>query len=150
MANGIATALIGGWLVATMGWAAWTGALPTPITTALPLPGGLPVMALALATLLGVHALKLGYRWQETAEGFSDLVRALQMRFAPEETGAPASHRLAARVAEMAERFPVDAGERRSSYAPGPSGRVHVSAPRPEDEGGGDDGFGPDFDLDTD
>ena len=108
-----------------------------------------PAPFLPPETLLGVHALKLGYRWQETAEGFSDLVRALQMRFAPEETGAPASHRLAARVAEMAERFPVDAGERRSSYAPGPSGRVHVSAPRPEDEGGGDDGFGPDFDLDT-
>ncbi|MGB2201873.1 MAG: efflux RND transporter permease subunit [Pseudooceanicola atlanticus] len=60
-ANGIATALIGGWLVATMGWAAWTGALPTPITTALPLPGGVPVMALALALfVLGAALVVLG------------------------------------------------------------------------------------------
>ena len=60
-ANGIATALIGGWLVATMGWAAWTGALPTPITTVLPLPGGVPVMALALAIfVLGAALVVLG------------------------------------------------------------------------------------------
>ncbi|WP_339947543.1 N-acetylmuramoyl-L-alanine amidase [uncultured Albimonas sp.] len=106
-----------------------------------------PAPFLPPETLLGVHALKLGYRWQETEAGFADLVRALQMRFAPDETGAPASHRLAARVAEMAGRFPVADGERRSSYAPpGPSGRVHVSAPRPGEEDGG---FDPDFDLDT-
>ena len=126
--------------LAARGHAIWSD-LETPET-----PSALPP-----ETLLGVHALKLGYRWAEGEQGFADLIQALQLRFAPDEQGAPVSPRLAARVAQMAERHPVIDGQgRRSAYAPAPmsSGRAHAQAPRPEAPDAPYD-FGPDFDLDT-
>ncbi len=86
-------------------------------------PQGLAAM-LPPETSLTLNALKLGYRWPEGEEGFAALIRALQMRLAPDETGAPLSARLAARAADLAARFPVATGER----PPGPD---------------------PDYDLDT-
>jgi N-acetylmuramoyl-L-alanine amidase len=67
--------------------------------------------------MIAMNALKLGYALPEGAEGWPALLRALQMRLAPEETGGPASARLSARVADLAARHPVDRGERR-----GPAG----------------------------
>ncbi|MEE3100997.1 MAG: N-acetylmuramoyl-L-alanine amidase, partial [Pseudomonadota bacterium] len=67
---------------------------------------------------IAINAIKLGYRMPSGAEGWPDLLRALQMRYAPDETGAAASPRLAARVAELAERHPVATGERRSPVLP--------------------------------
>ncbi|MGM0583056.1 MAG: N-acetylmuramoyl-L-alanine amidase [Pseudomonadota bacterium] len=86
-------------------------------------PPGPPEAAIAMG------ALKLGYRMPEGQGGWEALLRALQMRFAPEETGGPASPRLAARVADLAARHPVDDGRRE----PPLSG----------------DGLHPDLDLDT-
>ncbi|MEM1313191.1 MAG: N-acetylmuramoyl-L-alanine amidase [Pseudomonadota bacterium] len=51
-------------------------------------------------------AARIGYVWQDEAA----LIRALQMRLCPEETGAAPSARLAARAADLAARFPVSEG----------------------------------------
>ncbi|MEM6440885.1 MAG: N-acetylmuramoyl-L-alanine amidase [Pseudomonadota bacterium] len=58
------------------------------------------------ATVCAEAARRLGYVWQAEA----DLIRALQMRLCPQETGAAASARLAARAADLAARFPVSEG----------------------------------------
>lgn len=76
---------------------------------------------------VAIGALKLGYAMPEGETGWPDLLRALQMRLAPEEVGGAASPTLAARVADLAARHPVATGER-----PGPP-----------------PGMDPDFDLDT-
>ncbi|MEO0681717.1 MAG: N-acetylmuramoyl-L-alanine amidase [Pseudomonadota bacterium] len=60
-------------------------------------------------------AARLGYRWQEDAA----LLRALQMRLTPDETGAPASARLAARAADLAARCPVSEGRKGGPKLPG-------------------------------
>lgn len=77
---------------------------------------GLAVTSLAEAegaadpAALEAPARRAGYRWEATEEGRAALLRALQMRLAPEETGAPASARLLARVTELAERWPATDG----------------------------------------
>ena len=140
--------------LAARGHAVWSEAeIPQGMTAMLP-----PEASIA------INALKLGYRMPEGDAGWPDLLRALQMRFAPEETGAAASPRLAARIADLAERYPVDTGARRSPVLPSlrepPRAEGAARAPRGATAaapvlGGGADpdedplDFGPDFDLDT-
>ena len=74
---------------------------------------------------LAEAARRVGYGWDDEAA----LVRALQMRLAPEETGAPASARLLARVEDLAARRPVSDGR--------PGGlRLSEAVGGPEDDGG--------------
>ncbi len=81
------------------------------VTSCAQTPEG-PAAMLPPETSIALNALKLGYRWPEGEHGFAALIRALQMRLAPEETGAPPSPRLAARTADLAARFPLATGER--------------------------------------
>ncbi len=67
--------------------------------------GEAPDRAQALAC-----AARLGYCAPVGAGGDEALIRALQMRFAPEETGAPLSARLTARLRELAAAHPADGG----------------------------------------
>lgn len=68
---------------------------------------------------LAAAAATVGYVAPKGPEGEAALLRALQMRFAPEETGGPASGRLFARVRDVADRFPVSRGEPAGARLPG-------------------------------
>ncbi len=52
-------------------------------------------------------ARRLGYRAPEDG-GEAAVIAALQMRFAPQETGGPVSARLTARALDLAARHPVE------------------------------------------
>lgn len=96
---------------------------------------------------IAMGAVRLGYQMPAGESGWSDLLRALQMRLAPEETGRPASPLLAARVADLAARFPAPATDRPghgygAAMAAQQGGGLRSPPPPGRD-------FGRDFDLDT-
>jgi N-acetylmuramoyl-L-alanine amidase len=65
-------------------------------------------------------ARRFGYPAAEES-GEAALLAALQMRFAPEELGAPPSETLAARLETAAARWPVNDGRTDPAPAPGPA-----------------------------